>query len=70
MIQKEKITFDLNNCSAERTGAPDVFFCLSERQYLICGYAQPFGYGRICTHPKRKEFAEDHQRGKPINPSI
>jgi hypothetical protein len=70
MIQKEKITFDINKCRIQPTGATDVLFCHSERQYLICGYALPFGYGRICKHPKRKEFAEDHQMDKPINPSI
>jgi len=70
MIQKEKIIFDTNKCLTQRTSATDVFYCLSERQYLICGYAVPFGYGRVCKHPQRKEFAEDRQRDKPINPSI
>ena len=70
MIQKEKITFDINNCRTQRTGATDIFYCLSEKQNPVCGYALHFGYGRICKHPQRNEFAEDHSRDKPINPSI
>jgi hypothetical protein len=70
MIQEEKITFDLNNCRTERTGASDVFFCLSEKQNLVCGCSLYFGYRRICGHSQRKEFAESHPRDKPINPSI
>ncbi len=70
MIQKEKIAFDINKCRTQRTGANDVFFCLVEKQYRTCGYGLPFGYGRICKHPHRKEFAEDYLRDKPFKVSI
>lgn len=68
-VTKGKFTFDINNCRTQRTGATDVFYCRSDKQYLICGFALPFGYGHICKHPQRNEFAEDYSRDKPINPS-
>ena len=47
-IQKEKITFDTNKCLTQRTGATDVFYCLSEKQNSVCGYSLYFGYRRVC----------------------
>ena len=66
---QEKINFDTNRCRTQRIGETDLFDCLAEKQYLICGYALPFGYGRFCKHPQRKEFAEKLPGDKPLNPS-
>jgi hypothetical protein len=63
------ITFDLAKCRTLRRGTTDLFDCLAEKQYLICGYALPFGYGRFCRHPQRKEFAEGLLTNKPVTPS-
>ena len=64
-----KITFDMTKCRTLRRGPTDLFDCLAEKQYLICGYALPFGYGRFCRHPQRKEFAEGLPTNKPVTPS-
>jgi hypothetical protein len=66
---QEKIIFEINKCQTRRTGAIDLFDCLAEKQYLICGYALPFGCGRFCKHPQRQEFAERLPRDKLVNPS-
>jgi hypothetical protein len=66
---QEKITFDTNKCRTQRTGAIDLFDCLAEKQYLICSYALPFGYGRFCKHTQRREFAKKLSPDKPVNPS-
>jgi len=65
---QERITFDANKCRTLRIGQIDLFDCLAEKQYLICGYALPFGYGRFCRHPQRKDFAEGSSRNKPVPP--
>ena len=67
MTQREKTTFDTNKCQTQRTGATEVFYCLSEKQYLICGYSLPFGYSYLCKHPQKNAFAEDHPRDKLFN---
>jgi len=66
---QEKITFDIEKCRTQRIDTVDLFNCLAEKQYLICDYALPFGYGHFCKHPQRKEFAEMLSRDKPVNPS-
>ncbi len=65
---QERITFDTNKCRTRRIGPTDLFDCLAEKQYLVCGYALPFGYGRFCRHPQRKEFAEGLPRNTPVPP--
>lgn len=57
-----KVTFDINRYRTQKTGAADVVYCLAERQHSVCGHALPFGYGRICTHPRRNEFSEITRR--------
>jgi len=64
-----KNTFDRTKCRTLRSGPTDLFECLAEKQYLICGYALPFGYGRFCKYPQRKEFAEGLTTNKPVTPS-
>jgi len=66
---QEKITFDTDKCRTQRTGAIDLFDCLAEEQYLICGYALYFGYGRFCKHPQREKFAETLPRDRSVNSS-
>lgn len=66
---QEKIIFDANKCRTHRFGTADLFDCLAEQQYLICGYALPFGNGQFCTHPQRKEFTEKLRKDQPINHS-
>src|SRR6185503_11167931 len=51
---QEKIIFDANKCRTHRFGTADLFDCLAEQQYLICGYALPFGNGQFCTHPQHR----------------
>ena len=65
-----KIIFDANKCQTRRRRATDLFDCLEEKQYLICGYALPFGNGHFCKHPQREEFAKRLPRDKPIHQGI
>ena len=64
-----KTTFDITKCRTGRRGQTDLFDCLAEKQYLICGAALPFGRGRFCRHPQRQEFAERRLRDSAVDPS-
>jgi hypothetical protein len=66
---REKLIFDTNKCRTQRRGATDLYDCLVDKQYLICEYSLPFGYGRFCKHPQRKEFAEKLPKNELVNPS-
>lgn len=64
-----QITFEVSKCRTLRIDSTDLFDCLAEKQYLICGYALPFGNGHFCRHPQRTEFAKRLPGTKPVNPT-
>lgn len=65
---QSKFTFEVSKCRTRKIDSTDLFDCLAENQYLICGYALPFGYGHFCKHPQRLEFAKRLSGTKPVNP--
>ena len=66
-----KIIFDARKCQTRRRGAAELFDCLvEEEQYVICGYALPFGNGHFCKHPQREEFVKRLPRDKPVHRGI
>lgn len=67
---QETIIFDTEKCKTQSRATTDLFDCLVEQQYLICGYALPFGNGHFCKHPQRKEFDERLPKNKPVNRGI
>jgi hypothetical protein len=56
-----KTTFDITKCRTLRRGQTDLFDCLAEKQYLICGHALYYGYGLsrdTAVNPSQSERLE------------